>query len=86
MAKAKQVLSSTGTPAVLLRLDIGETDDPNAQGANIQAFSVLPNEHEFVYPPGTLLQYQGQNKAAQEEIAAMIGPGVNVVDVIPVFA
>ena len=86
VTKAMQNKANGGTPAVILRLDIGETGDVAAQGASLAAFSVLPNEYEVVYPPGTLLQYQCPNKAQMEEIAAMVGPGISVVDVVPVFA
>eukprot|EP00966_Prymnesium_polylepis_P127354 2945311-Prymnesium_polylepis.1 len=45
-------------PAVLMKLS-GTPDDPMPPGASISAFSIFPDDDEYVYAPGTFLEYKG---------------------------
>jgi len=58
---ALQKARQTSPPAVVMRLQVSEElhERAVAQGSSIAAFSLTPEDHEIVYLPGALLQYQG---------------------------
>ena len=73
----------TKPPALVVRLNVGESREGGAQGAKVATFSLNRSDHEIVYLPGTFMQYESHSWIQAEDGQ---GAPICVLEVAPQLA